>query len=68
MTSPVGSACLFFLLPGHADVQATLTHLRRWPKGALHLCVYIGGVFKRALKYQNTEVTVGEKRNSVARI
>lgn len=56
MTSPVGSACLFFLLPGHADVQATLrlTYVRRGPRGALDLCIYRGCVSKRVFKYQNT--------------
>lgn len=29
MTSPVGSACLFFLLPGHADVQGPHSQTHR---------------------------------------
>lgn len=47
---------LVLLLPEYASVQATLTHtdVRTQPKGALGLCIYIGGVYKRAIKYQNT--------------
>lgn len=47
MTSLLGSACLFFHLPGHAGCAGythRLIHLRREPKGALDLYIYIGGV------------------------